>query len=226
MSPRFSRPKRRGDLFFLVSFTLLRHIAPMEEQSLYEEDGEPRYLTQAECKKLLACLKDWPDVEARYFIKFLYFTGTRLGEALLILPSHFRFDLMAVMVPTLKRRQKKKPLRRIDLPKQVMEELDAAFSLRLRQKEEEQAPLWSWHKNTALRRVKKIMLEAGLTRKAATAKALRHAFGVRAIQKGVDLVTLQDLMGHADINNTALYARAMGKERREITSKLWDDEEI
>jgi len=50
----------------------------------------------------------------------------------------------------------------------------------------------------------KVMAKAGITRKAGF-HALRHAFATRAIQRGVDLLTLKDWMGHSTIETTMRY---------------------
>ena len=50
------------------------------------------------------------------------------------------------------------------------------------------------------------MRAAGLA-KPVTCHTLRHSFAVRMLESGVDIRTLQELMGHADVATTLLYAR-------------------
>lgn len=67
------------------------------------------------------------------------------------------------------------------------------------------------------------MEAAGLDRTAPSVcpKGLRHAYGVHAIHSGVPLNILQELLGHESIETTAIYARALGEERRDIVSRMW-----
>jgi integrase/recombinase XerD len=53
-----------------------------------------------------------------------------------------------------------------------------------------------------------------------TPKGLRHGYGVHAISKGVPLNTLSELMGHVSPEVTAIYANAMGEQKRAIRSLL------
>ena len=56
-------------------------------------------------------------------------------------------------------------------------------------------------------------------------KGLRHGYGVHAISSGVPLNTLSELMGHASLEVTAIYANAMGEQKRAIVARMWQDEE-
>ena len=55
----------------------------------------------------------------------------------------------------------------------------------------------------------------------ATAKGLRHGYGVHAIGCGVPLNLLSRWMGHASLEATAVYADALGAEEQAIASKMW-----
>jgi site-specific recombinase XerD len=51
--------------------------------------------------------------------------------------------------------------------------------------------------------------------KRVTTHALRHAFATDLIRGGTDIRTLQELLGHADVRTTEIYAHAaeIGNER-------------
>lgn len=54
-----------------------------------------------------------------------------------------------------------------------------------------------------------------------TPHALRHSFGTRLVrEKGVDLVTTAQLMGHSNIQTTALYTKATQKDLENAVEKL------
>ena len=55
----------------------------------------------------------------------------------------------------------------------------------------------------------------------ATAKGLRHGYGVHAISSGVPLNLLTRWMGHASLEVTAIYADALGAEEQAIAARMW-----
>ena len=68
------------------------------------------------------------------------------------------------------------------------------------------------------------MKRAGIDGIKGTAKGLRHAFGIAANQRGIQLNRVQKWLGHADIKTTAIYSEAIGQEERNVASRLWEDE--
>ena len=55
----------------------------------------------------------------------------------------------------------------------------------------------------------------------ATAKGLRHGFGVAGVQSNVPLNMIQKWLGHANINTTTIYTDAVGEEERDLAARLW-----
>ena len=51
---------------------------------------------------------------------------------------------------------------------------------------------------------------------------LRHTFGTRLADAGVDVVKIKDLMGHASITTTMRYLHASEKGKREAIARLSD----
>jgi site-specific recombinase XerD len=70
-------------------------------------------------------------------------------------------------------------------------------------------------------RVKQTMQEIGIAQSQSMPKALRHAFGVGAIQKNIPLNIVQKWMGHSRIATTAIYADAVGEEERVFAERMW-----
>ena len=59
----------------------------------------------------------------------------------------------------------------------------------------------------------------------ATAKGLRHGFGVAAVTSGIPLNLVQKWLGHAQLSTTAIYADAVGAEEASIASRMWTTKE-
>jgi integron integrase len=62
---------------------------------------------------------------------------------------------------------------------------------------------------------------AGLEKKV-TAHTLRHSFATHLVLRGVDIRSVQELLGHADIRTTMIYVQLARAMRGEITSPLDD----
>jgi len=58
--------------------------------------------------------------------------------------------------------------------------------------------------------------------KRVTAYSLRHSFATHLILRGVDIRSIQDLLGHADVRATEIYTQLAKAMRGEIASPLDD----
>lgn len=54
-----------------------------------------------------------------------------------------------------------------------------------------------------------------LQNKPLSSHKLRHSFGTRLVREGVDLVTIQELMGHTNLSTTQIYTHVNNKQKRE-----------
>jgi integrase len=61
---------------------------------------------------------------------------------------------------------------------------------------------------------------AGIDREHGTLHRLRHSFGTRLLHAGVDIETVRDLMGHADISTTARYLSTTDPRKRAAVAML------
>ena len=73
---------------------------------------------------------------------------------------------------------------------------------------------------TGLRHVKGLMAKAAVHGSQASAKGLRHAFGVAAVESGVPLPTIDAVLGYAQISTTAICTMAVGTEARTFLSRM------
>lgn len=91
-------------------------------------------------------------------------------------------------------------------------------------------PLWtsktdpkkSISRSTGWRIVKKVLDAAGIEGPQATPKGFRHGFGVAMVMGGMDIYTLQYIMGHERPETTAIYLQVKGQEAHDLQMKFWE----
>ncbi|WP_421729375.1 tyrosine-type recombinase/integrase [Brevundimonas sp.] len=176
-------------------------------------EGQRKYLQQGETARFLTAASRM-DAESRAFCRLLAFTGCRISEGLALTSERLDVETSRVVFQTLKRR--KRAFRAVPVPRVLIQEL-----ARLARGRESGAPLWSWCRQTAWRRVRWAMAEAGITGIHATPRGLRHGFGVATVQAHVPLTKTRDWMGHADLQSTAIYVDVVGEEERGFAVRLW-----
>lgn len=59
-----------------------------------------------------------------------------------------------------------------------------------------------------------------LTSKSLSSHKLRHSFGTRMVREGVNLVTLQELLGHKNLNTTQIYTHIDNKQKQDAMRKI------
>jgi integrase len=77
------------------------------------------------------------------------------------------------------------------------------------------------HEIMISRELNRVTALVGLTKRV-TAHILRHSFATHLMLRGVDIRSLQQLLGHADVRTTEIYTQLARAMRGEITSPLDD----
>jgi len=74
--------------------------------------------------------------------------------------------------------------------------------------------------HTALRKhIRTAVAKAGV-RKPVNARTFRHSFATRLLQKGYDIRTIQQLLGHADVGTTEIYTHVLGRGAPGVVSPV------
>ncbi len=181
--------------------------------SLFDECGGRKYLCATEMPRFL-CAARRTDAETCTFCCLLAYTGCRLSEALALTPNQLDQETGRVIFRTLKRRRQ--VFRAVPVPPELL-----GMLRRLARDRAQDARLWSWCRQTAWRRIKRVMDEAGIVGAHAMPKGLRHGFGVANAEGNVPMATTQKWLGHAKLETTAIYQQAVGREEHAFAQRLW-----
>jgi integrase/recombinase XerD len=189
--------------------------------SLYAPGGGRKYLNRAERTRALAEMAKLPRSQALFALT-LAWTGARVSEVLALTATSFQTESGVVAIVTLKRRGHY--VREVPIPPELMAALNKHFMLSALQRDERQSDrrLWPWHRVTAWRIIKAVMLRSSIAGRQACPRGLRHAFGVGSLQAGVPLNLAQRWLGHARISTTAIYTAASGPEETFLMRRFWN----
>lgn len=178
---------------------------------VFDGEGRRKYVTEGEMGRFLAAVQALPP-EGCAFCTLMAFTGCRISEALGVTRSQLGEG--TITLRTLKRR--KRVFRVLQVPPALIEQL-----LALPVQPGAADRLWTAHRSTAFRWVKRAMRMAGIAGTPASPKGLRHAFGIRAAAKQVPPNLIQRWLGHASPETTAIYLDAVGAEERQFAARMW-----
>ncbi|MBP8954918.1 MAG: tyrosine-type recombinase/integrase, partial [Armatimonadetes bacterium] len=65
---------------------------------------------------------------------------------------------------------------------------------------------------------KRVLQDSGITRPGVSLHTLRHSAATLLLQNGVDLVSIQQILGHTRLDTTAVYLHVGGAELRKAVS--------
>src|SRR4030066_485141 len=174
-------------------------------------DVLPRAMNPTDVRKLLGVIDD---IRERALFLLLLRTGIRIGEAL------------GLRLNDLDIRDRKIHLfegEKNSMGRVVYLSDDALFAIKLwlRRRDKNKAFIFYGQGNghlcysTGRSRFVKYLKKAGLEQKGYTVHCLRHTFASELLNADADLATIQDLLGHGQIEVTRRYARLTDRTREE-----------
>lgn len=174
----------------------------------------PVVLTRKELSRLFAGCKS---LKHRCMFRLAYGSGIRSNELRLLKIVDVDSDSMRLRIEQGKGRKDRYTV----FPTEVLEEL-RQYYLAARPKvylfngQQKGQPL---AKRSLQHALDKALRRSGIA-KNATMHTLRHSFAVHAIEEGMDILTLQHLLGHANLQTTLLYLRIGEAPRSDSFSPL------
>ena len=176
-----------------------------------KEKKLPIVLNKEEVKKLIEASQT---AKSKLIISFLYSSGLRVSELVNLKPVDLNLDEKTGWV----RKGKGSKDRLFTLSENLISDLKNY----LEEKKENQY-LFSPNKPLTTRNIQKIIAltasKAGLQKKV-TPHTLRHSYATHLLESGVDIRIIQELLGHANLNTTQLYAHVSTEQLKKVRNPL------
>lgn len=194
--------------------------------SLFTQAGERKYLSSQERERFFRAVPVLSDPKERTFCETLYWTGCRPSEALDLKAIQIDVEEDIIVFRSAKKlgAKKGKHFRPVPVPNRFMKRLNQVHGIRAAKREPDggsDTRLWTFSRTTAWKRTRQVMQRAGITGIKASAKGLRHAFGVLAAMRKVPETRIKTWLGHESLATTEIYIDVVGAEDRALAARLW-----
>ncbi|MFT5700408.1 MAG: integrase/recombinase XerD [Desulforhopalus sp.] len=201
--------------------------------------GQRLYLDERERELFLNAAEELNSRKHKLFCHVLHWTGARISEALELTGNNIDCDKKTIILRTLKKRKrtakgelKASVFRQVPVPPELISGFVYRYDLKKKKKLKDPSlslPLWSnksdpkkpMSRSTGWRIVKSTLELAGIEGPQATAKGLRHGLGVAMVMGGMDIYTLQRILGHERPETTAIYLQVKGQEAHQLQMQYW-----
>ena len=190
---------------------------------LFTIEGKRKYLTAEEQGRFMAAANAHERAEVRTLCLTLAYTGCRISEALELTADRIDLPDKSITFRTLKQRDKVK-YRSVPCPDTLIDALELRHRIRKSQRTKakgKNTPLWPWGRTQATKHVWAVMEAADISGDHATPKGLRHGFGVRMAMQTRNPRLVQKLLGHSNLETTAIYMDLVGDEARAEVIGAW-----
>ncbi len=183
----------------------------------------PKVLSEDDVESLFQAAKAWrgPDgARLAALLEILYSTGLRVSELVGMPLSALGRDRRFLIV-----RGKGGKERLVPLGEKARAALDHYKTLRKHFHAPGHEPKWLFPSRGAggyltrqrfAQLLKALAIEAGLDPKSVSPHVLRHAFATHLLNRGVDLRSVQRMLGHADISTTQIYTHVLDERLKTV----------
>lgn len=177
--------------------------------------GLPVVLSKEECKRLFSAPTY---LKHRIVLSLIYSAGLRISEAVKLKISDIDFDRFTLMV----RDGKGMKDRCLPLSKVIAHGL-VKYMAEFKPKN------WLFNSNKigkpySTRSIQSVMQQsiakAGIDKPKASVHSLRHSFATHLLENGVNIITVQALLGHAKIETTLVYLQLLSRDTQSVKSPL------
>lgn len=167
-------------------------------------------LTKNEYDRMLNKAIEKNDTKSAMIFKTLYLTGVRVSELLQIRPEHIYDDNLKVC-------GKGDKYREIILSEDISSSLSEYIKTN---KIPKNSKIFKINRQTVHYRIKRYAGKCRIKLTHAHAHNFRHLCALRLIEEGASLVEVANILGHNDINTTAIYTKKTKNELKNLLNKL------
>jgi integrase/recombinase XerC len=186
-----------------------------------QEKKLPNFLTEAEVIKLLEA----PDAATeaglrdRAILETLYSTGMRVGE--LVALNYENIDFISGVI---KVRGKGKKERLVPVGESALKAIKAYLDKRVVPDGESKRVLFLNKRGRrinqrTIRRVIEKYIKVFCAKTGISPHTLRHSFATHLLDRGADLRSVQELLGHANLSTTQIYTHITAQRLKEVYNK-------
>ena len=169
----------------------------------------PKFLEPKEITKILTKAKE-QDLEFYRLLMFYVWTGARREEGFFLEWKDVFLDRERPFVRILGKGQKERSIPLLpamtDMLRPIKKDLGKVFNLSFT------------HPDTVTHRFKTLARKCGIGD--ANIHSLRHSFATYLLASGVDIVIVQEILGHADLSTTRIYAHVLMDKIHDAMKKL------
>lgn len=181
---------------------------------------EPSFIEEDMIRKLVNSTKgETHEVRDRLILSIFVTTGMRLSE----LQGLNKEDIDGTVIQILKGKGNKN--RRAYISDKLADEIQKYIE---EQGTQDRSPLFLSQKNSRLsvraiqKTVKKYINKIGLDTDKFSTHSLRHSFASTMLQKGVNIVAIQESLGHSSLETTQKYAHTLDSTRQKAADLMAD----
>lgn len=183
----------------------------------------PKFLTEEEVNRLLEEARSNSDAKSMRMcamLEILYACGLRISE-LITLPLAAFTRQSGMLIVTGKGNKE----RMVPLTKAAIDAVQLYQTVRADFLNKGQESPWLFpsrrareghvNRHTFDKELRQLAVNAGITKKV-SAHIIRHSFASHLLDHDIDLRTLQQMLGHADISTTTIYTHMIGEREKQL----------